>query len=68
MAHQDFVTRVLQRQSFRTAKPKIPARIGSPPQMLKVFGYQGYEGPKLYIHRVGLPVSFLENLNTARGV
>ena len=36
--------------------------------MLKVFGYQGYEGPKLYIHGVGLPVSFLDDLNMAHGV
>ena len=69
-AHQEFhlVTWLLQRQSSRTAKPKIPARIGSLPQMLKVFEYQGYEGPKLYIHGVGLPVSFLDNLNIAHGV
>ena len=69
-AYQEFcfVIWLLQRRSSRTAKPKIPARIGSLPQMLKVFGYQGYEGPKLYIHGVGLPVSFLDDLNIARGV
>lgn len=36
--------------------------------MRKVFGYQAYEGSKLYIHGVGLPVSFLDDLNMARGV